>query len=487
LSVDAVSSGPRRAAGLALLLLTLVFAVACEREPAPQAIPDAEVPALLSALTEGDAAAVKAALVRIEETGDTRFVPVLIEIVHANQLGLAARHGYNDVVVSLEHLTGTALGGDWYAWAEWYQGSELGAPPGFTNWKGSLLARIDPRFAEFLDGELPIRIRPAEIDWGGVAVEGIPALDDPAVVAADQASFLAPEDIVFGVAFGDEARAYPLRILDWHELANDTVGGVPFALAYCTLCGSGIAWDARQEGGAPRRFATSGLLYRSNKLMFDTETRTLWNQLTGEPVLGPLAADPTPLAILPMVTTTWADWQAQHPDTTVLSLETGHERPYVPGEPYGDYFQSSQKLFPVHPTRDDLPPKERVYGVRSDDVAKAWSVTDLVAQPVLNDAVGEAAVVLVTAPERLSVSGADRPEGFLRYDAGATVRVYERVAQRFEAGPQGGLRDEEGGAWTVGEDALEGPDGERLPRIGGTLAYWFAWQAFHPETVLYRP
>jgi len=471
-------------AGWLLLALTL----ACgERAPGSEPLPDAEVPGILAALTDGDADAVKAALDRIEAANDTRFVAVLIEVVRANQLGLAARYGYNDVVVSLEHLTGERLGGDWYAWAEWYGGSDLGAPPGFTDWKGGLLARIDPRFADFLGDSHPARIRPAEIDWGGVAVEGIPALDDPAVVAATEASFLEPEDIVFGVAFDGEARAYPLRIMDWHELVNDEVGGVPFALAYCTLCGSGIAWDARQEGAPPRRFATSGLLYRSNKLMFDRETRTLWNQLTGEPVLGPLAEAPVPLEILPLVATTWADWRARHPDTTVLSLETGHERSYVAGEPYGSYFQSDQKLFPVHADRTDLGPKEWVYGVRLGEGAKAWSVADLVAEPVRNDEAGEQPVVIVTAPARLVVSAEDREASFLRYDAGASVRVYERGAHRFEAGPGEGLVDEEGRSWTVGEAALTGPEGERLPRIGGTLAYWFAWQAFHPETVLYRP
>src|SRR6185369_7988742 len=134
---------------------------------------------------------------------------------------------------------------------------------------------------------------------------------------------LSGSERVFGVSVKGEARAYPLRILDWHEMVNDVVGGEPVTLSYCTLCGSGVLYATRGADGSARTFGTSGLLYRSNKLMVDRQTRTLWSNLTGEAVLGPLAAGPggpARLALLPVVVTTWQEWRARHPATTVLAL-----------------------------------------------------------------------------------------------------------------------------------------------------------------------
>jgi hypothetical protein len=473
----------RRSGAAASALLAL--ALACGERPASPPIPDAEVPALYDALTDGDTAAEERAIARIEAAQDRRFVPVLLELVRAGQMGIGGRAGYNQRLIALERLSGQAFGGDWFSWAEWYQGSELAPPPGFAGWKGRLWSRIDPGFGELIRDDRPTRIRVEEIDWGGIRLEGIPALDDPPHVAAEAASWLGGEEPVVGVALGGEARAYPLRILDWHELVNDRLGSVPFSLVYCTLCGSAIAWDARREGAEPLRFSTSGLLHKSNKLMLDRETRTLWNQLTGRAVLGPLAAEERALALLPAVVTSWSAWRERHPRTSVLSIDTGHERPYQPGMPYGSYFQSAQKMFPALERRTELPSKERVYGLWRDGAAKAWPLAELVRAGVTNDALGAEAVVLVAGEGRVEVGARSAEARFLRYEAGGAVRAYRRGAAEFTRGPDAGtLRDAAGGLWRLEEDALVGPRGERLARIPGTLAYWFAWQAFHPDTAL---
>jgi hypothetical protein len=469
------------------LAACLAVAPGCREEraapPPPPPIPDAELAGLYEALTDGDTAAEEAAIARIETHRDRRFVPVLLELVRAGQMGIAGRAGYNQRLVALERLTGQSLGGDWFAWAEWYAGTDFAPPPGFATWKGKLWSRIDPGFAELLRDERPARLRIEEIDWGGVPMEGIPALDEPPHVGADLVPWLGADEPVVGVAVGSAMRAYPLRILDWHELVNDTLGGVPFALVYCTLCGSAIAYDARQPG-EPLRFATSGLLYRSNKLMLDRATRTLWNQLTGEPVLGPLAAEGSALALLPAVVTSWERWRERHPETTVLSLDTGHERPYVPGAPYGRYFSSPQKMFPALERRRELPTKERVYGLWRAGAAKAWPLAALAEARVLNDRVGEAAVVLVAQEGRVRVEGRGQ-HGPLDYEAGGAVRAYERGEAEFSLGSDDRtLRDARGRVWELREEALVGPDGERAPRLVGTLAYWFAWQSFHPDTLV---
>jgi hypothetical protein len=476
----------RRGAALAFAGL---LAFACREEPAapppPPPIPDAEIAGLYEALTDGDTAAEEAAIARIEAAEDRRFVPVLLELVRAGQLGIAGRAGYNQRMIALERLTGQALGGDWFSWAEWYEGSDLAPPPGFAGWKGRLWTRIDPGFGALLRDELPARIRIEEIDWGGARMEGVPALDDPAHVAAADADWLEDEEPVVGVAVGGEARAYPVRILDWHELVNDRLGGVPFTVAACTLGGSALAYDARRAGAEPLRFASSGLLHRSNKLMLDRETRTLWNQLTGRAVVGPLAAEERTLPLLPAVVTSWEAWRTWHPATTVLSLDTGHDRPYAPGRPYASYYASKQKMFPARERRTELPTKERVYGLRRNGDAKAWPLTGLVRALVTNDALGEEPIVLVAFEGRIQVASRDPENHFLRYEAGGAVRAYQRGAAEFVRGADTqSLRDAAGGVWRIEEDALVGPAGERLPRLPGTLAYWFAWQAFHPDTAL---
>jgi hypothetical protein len=477
----------RRRAAAATLAAAL--ALACGEEPAapppPPPIPDADIAGLYEALTDGDTAAEEAALARIEGAQDRRFVPVLLELVRAGQMGIAGRAGYNQRMIALERLTGQALGGDWFSWAEWYEGSDLAPPPGFASWKGRLWTRIDPGFGALIRDELPARIRVEEIDWGGVRVEGVPALDHPAHVAADAAAWLEDAEPVVGVAIAGEARAYPLRILDWHELVNDQLGDVPLALATCTLGGSAIAYDARRDGGVPLRFSSSGLLHRSNKLMLDRETRTLWNQLTGRAVMGPLAAEERALPLLPAVVTSWKAWRARHPETTVLSLETGHERPYAPGRPYASYFASPQKMFPARERRTELPSKERVYGLRRNGAAKAWPLAELVRALVTNDALADEKVVLVAGEGRIQVGSGDAEHRFPRYDAGGAVRAYRRGAAEFARGADDRtLRDGVGGVWRIEEDALVGPAGERLARLPGTLAYWFAWQAFYPDTAL---
>ena len=296
-------------------------------------LPDNEAIDLMYALSFGPRP--KEAVDTILAAEDTRFIAVFIELMRANQIGLLAGAGYSPHIEALETLSGQSFGGDWPAWIEWYGSTSLTPPPGFTGWKGKILGGIDPGFEDFLQDDLPSVIRVEEILWGGVPVDGIPALDNATMIPADEATYLESDEPVFGISINGDHRAYPLRIMDWHEMANDVVGGVPVSLAYCTLCGAGIAYDGRASNGETYTFGSSGFLFRSNKLMYDRQTRTLWNQLTGEPVLGELVDMDIKLNLLPVIVTSWEDWHAQHPDTLVLDINTGHQRPYLPGAAYG--------------------------------------------------------------------------------------------------------------------------------------------------------
>jgi hypothetical protein len=461
-------------------------------------IDDAEATELMYSLTDGNDAEAEDALAQILAANDPRFISVLIELIRARQIGLIRTLDATQIIESLEMLSGQDFSGDWNAWITWYGGTDLIPPPGFTSWKGRLLAGIDTYFGLFLQDKHPSTIRVEEIQWGGVVKDGIPALDDPKMLSAAEADYLEPWEPVFGIAINGDARAYPLRILDWHEMANDVVGGVPVSLAYCTLCGAAIAYDGRSvdiDGEETTyTFGSSGFLFRSNKLMFDRSTLTLWNQLTGEPVLGELVAADIQLKLLPVVLTTWADWQEQHPDTVVVDIETGYRRLYEPGAAYGDYFSNDNQLFvdglmfPVWQQSDQLFNKDHVYALRLDDVPKAYAVTDLLAERVVNDTVGETAVVLVAAGDIVTVEGVSQRTGPVAYTSGAEIRVFARDGQLFTPGPDDQtVLDEDGRSWQVTEEALIGPDGETLPRINGHLAYWFGWYAFYPETELYRP
>jgi len=463
---------------LAALLAVPGAATAAGEEPA--------FDPLLAGLLDAERAA--ESLRVVTKRGDPRYSAALIELLRGEQIGIVRGLSRDALSEALARVSGQHFGDDWFAWAHWYAGTDLTSPVGFEGFKGRLLGRIDPNFARVLAFGIPARIRVEEIVWGGVAFEGIPALDHPPMLAADEADYLEEGEPVFGIVHRGEAHAYPHRILAWHELANIEIGGDPVALSYCTLCGSGVAYAAHADDGRVHRFGSSGLLVRSNKLMVDRESMSLWSQLTGEAVVGPLAAEAARLRRLPSVVTRWGEWRRRHPQTKVLSLDTGFQRPYQPGAAYADYFASDDTMFPVRTRSLALPAKERVFGIVHDGLPKAWSLASLREARVTNDAVGEAEVVVVSASEAVPVRGVSRSGIPLEYDAGQAVRAYRRGGHRFSPGPNAHtLLDASGTPWRVTEEALLSPQGESLPRLAGTNAYWFAWTAFHPTTALAPP
>ena len=447
--------------------------------PAKHTLTDEEAALLMQSLAFSSEP--EAIIEAILASGDTRFIPVFIELMRANQIGMQLGAGPRAHIDALETLSGQSFGGDWPAWVEWYGATDLVPPPGFTGWKGEILARIDPRFQDFLRDEYPSNIRVEEIQWGGVRVDGIPALDNPAMISPAEADYLRLDEPVFGISINGDHRAYPLRILDWHEMANDVVGGVPVSLAYCTLCGAGIAFHGAAPDGETYTFGSSGFLYRSNKLMYDRQTRTLWNQLTGEPVLGELVSSGIKLELLPVVLTSWEDWLAQHPDTVVLDVNTGYERPYYQGAAYGEYFAGDWTMFPVWQRSDLLETKDRIYALQVEDIPKAYPLDLLTEEQVVNDTIGMTHIVLVAGRGDVTVY----PGLGQNYSAGGEVRAYLRMDETFSPGPDADtVLDAAGNTWQVIEEALVGPDGEQLPRVNGHLAYWFGWFAFFPKTML---
>ena len=336
----------------------------------------------------------------------------------------------------------------------------------YRNLKRAFLNRIDPNFDRFLNGEraLPekMKIRLEEITWGGVIVDGIPALDNPKLIAGSNANYLLDSDLVFGIKINGDVRAYPLRIMGWHEMFNEVIGGVPVALAYCTLCGAGILFETKVEGHEePLIFGSSGLLYRSNKLMFDRKTDSLWNQFTGEPVAGPLVGTGLKLKIRPVTITSWERWYQSNPDTKVLALNTGHNRNYGSGVVYNQYFASPDLMFPVLVKNESkVKRKEYVFGIRDVAAAKAWPLAAFAKTKIINDAVGSLNVVLI---------GDEKSR---------TVRAYERGTLEFTHSDKVDQILANGQEWKIGEEFLTATDRSRLPRIAGHISYWFAWDGY---------
>ena len=419
-------------------------------------IGEAEVYDASLALLLGRPGPARAALSVLRERGKADAAAGLVMALRYSALDK------EEIAGVLSELTGAEPGVSWFDWMLWQQAHPEVAPhPSFPRLKQALLQRIDPAFDRFVRADSEMDIRIEEIAWGGVAVDGIPALTNPELIAAGEADYILPEESVFGIEIDGDARAYPLRFMDWHEMLNDVIGGVPVSLAYCTLCGAGILFDTRVEGrGEPFTFGSSGLLYRSNKLMYDRQTDSLWNQFTGKPVSGALRGSGIELSVLPVAISRWDDWLRRHPDTRVLAFETGYQRDYRPGRPYGAYFSSPELMFPAELADGRLREKDIVFGLRTAGGAKAWPLGAFEGGRVINDTVGFSDVVLVGDA------------------ASRSVRAYRRDGAVFAAGADGDRLRADGRDWTIAEEALIGPDGARLPRLPGHLAYWFAWAGY---------
>ncbi len=267
-----------------------------------------------------------------------------------------------------------------------------------------------------------------QIHSGGVSRDGIPALYAPKFIHASSANFLSDKDRVLGVHRNGEAKAFPLKIMNYHEIVNDDFNGAGVLVSFCPLCGSGIAFAVDVEHGG---FGVSGLLYNSDVLMYDRKTESLWSQILGQAISGPARGES--LEAIPISNTNWETWRRRYPDTKVLSPETGYVRNYD-RDPYADYRRSNKLWFPVAARNRRFTPKSMVIGIGLDGLFKAYPLDELPdAKMSIEDSF---------AGRRLTVE----------YDKGSAS------ADVFDA------------------------SGKEWPSV--TL-FWFAWVAFHPDTEVY--
>jgi hypothetical protein len=318
---------------------------------------------------------------------------------------------------------------------------------------------------------------------GGPPPDGIPPIDEPTFLRADEVDFLEDTEPVLALTVGEESRAYPVQVLIWHEIVNDAIDGIPVAVTYCPLCNSAIAFD-RRLGDRVLDFGTSGLLYNSALVMYDRQTETLWSHFTGEAAIGHLTGEL--LEVFPMSTVSWEDWREANPGGLVLSRDTGFDRSYGTN-PYPGYDDATSSPFLFEGEVDGrLAAKERVIGIERDGEAAA----------VRLDALGEDGVeALDLGSEKLvawvlggTASALDAGTVSGGRDVGATG-VFSRVVDgedlTFELGGDGFIDEQTDSTWNVLGEATRGPlVGTQLKAVPHVDTFWFAWAAFRPDTAV---
>ena len=274
-------------------------------------------------------------------------------------------------------------------------------------------------------------VHPNKIRSGGPPKDGIPSIDNPEFVSVEEADqWLGDDELVMAIIHKGIKRVYPHQILVWHEIVNDTIAEDPLLITYCPLCGSGIAFERLIDGEAVE-FGTSGRLYNSNLIMYDRKTETYWTQIEGKAVVGPLTG--SRLQAVSVDTMPWKVWKKNHPDSEVLSRDTGHGRQYGV-DPYGNYYTSGSLIFPVENEDSRVHPKTVIFGIEVDGKYKAYLETDLDDLGTIEDSLGGV---------KLRVTR----------DSAGIVRFTDTK---------------------TGREIVKDRD------------FWFAWYAFHPDTLVYE-
>lgn len=314
-----------------------------------------------------------------------------------------------------------------------------------------------------------------EIRDGGPGKDGIPSIDNPNFVETSRVDYLGDNNLVVGIKIGDEIRAYPHIILDWHEIVNDQLCNLAIALNYCPLTGTAIGWN-RTINGTVTTFGVSGLLYNTNLIPYDRLTSSNWSQMRLDCVEGDLQGQNA--EIYPVVETTWANWKKRYPDSKVLALSTGFNRQYG-RYPYGDYRTSDQLIFPVNNRDDRLPLKERVLGIIANEKVKVYrfeSVSKGV-NNVIQDQISSTNIVVFGSQEdNYLVAYEGRAEDGTALDFTAFEGAGEAVAV-----------DNEGNEWNVFGEAISGDrTGQKLLPTRSYIGYFFSWAAFYPDLQIYE-
>lgn len=312
---------------------------------------------------------------------------------------------------------------------------------------------------------------------GGTGQDGIPALEMPGFISAQEATYLSQEALVLGYVNGGTARAYPHEILDWHEIVNDEVNSFAYTITYCPLTGSALGWD-RTIAGVATTFGVSGFLYNNNLIPYDRQTGSNWSQMGIDCLSG--ANQGRRIHTFQLIETTWKTWKELFPNTEVLSRETGHDRNYA-RYPYDDYRTNNDAIiFPLQPDDSRLPRKTRVHGIIVNNQAKIYQFSKFTnsATGVVHDEFQGVPIVLAGSSTRNFIVSYER----ILTD-GTKLTFYPDSDPN---DPSVIMRDQEGGFWNILGQAVSGPrTGTQLLPTESFSSYWFAIGAFYPGAEIY--
>jgi hypothetical protein len=441
-----------------------------------------------------DADAHAEAVEALAEHGDERVVPHLLEVLVIDAIGNDwSKFGFPEVLRdrdppryldlpevrwpgardALADLADPNFDSEhaWVEWESWYSQQEIEPLEGFDAWKLRLYKSYLPPVGGLLDAE-PRTFNLQDVRWGNCDRSFLAALNAPDFLPGDDADYVDDEDTVFGFEIEGEQYAVPRWVLFPHELLNVTLDGVPVSLTYCTLCNAPILYDRRVDVGDHDvlTFGSSGMLASGNKVMYDEETETLWDQHAGVPTAGHYLGEDLLLDQFAVTQTTWDEWQAEYPDTHLLDPETGYDYDY---EHYDDhigffrhYWNDEDAIQPgVNREEGELPEKADVYGIVGADGTEVWVVPE--------DAVDEPLVGTVDGRDVVAVR-----------DPTGDVAVYEAPPAPVEWDGDV-LVDGEGTRWTVERNELEA-DGATLARIPGRHGLWFAFRTHYDDAHVLR-
>lgn len=268
---------------------------------------------------------------------------------------------------------------------------------------------------------------------GGPGRDGIPAILNPHFIDASKVRFLKDHDTVLGLTMNGKSKAYPIKILNWHEVVNDSMGSQKFVISYCPLCGSGMAF-LTQQGNQTLTFGVSGLLYNSDVLMYDHQTESLWSQIRGKAISG--VSSGMSLTQYPLKLTRWKQWLSDNPGTLVLSTKTGYYRSYSQ-DPYAGYSRTPRLYFPVaNQAPSSYATKETVLGYKGKQKQIAFPLSEL-----------------------------------RKHDQGKFGYQFDGQKLNIHWDSQNQS------AWITDSSGKQ---------IASTMLYWFAWYAFYPETEVFK-
>lgn len=305
---------------------------------------------------------------------------------------------------------------------------------------------------------------------GGPGPDGIPSIDNPQFDTIADSEPMNPRELVIGIRIGNEYKAYPHAIMNWHEIVNDGPDSEPVTMSYCPLTGSAVAWRGDPSHSNPD-FGTSGLLYNSNLILYDRETSSLWAQMRQQSINGVRIREfPEQIQV---IETTWETWVTMYPDSLIMNENTGAIRDYT-DYPYGSYLTNTGLLFPVDNVDTRMHPKERVLGISEGTTSKVFQLAGFGSTTVtINEQFGSMQIVVV------GNSASNFGAIYDRTMSDGTILNFTPIDGQLP----NVMRDDEGNVWDIFGDAVSGPRaGQQLGRTNSYIAMWFAWATFFPST-----